>query len=132
MAVIAHLLALIRALAIDRSMLALENIALRQQILVLKRTVTRPRINDSDRTFWILMHRLLRDWKNAIFIVKPATVVRWHRHVTGGGNPQFVGVVSWRRYGSRHQVAGAQTSRRGHTRSSTKHSGVPSCRWEAA
>jgi hypothetical protein len=61
------------------SRLALENIALRQQIVVLKRNVTRPRINDSDRTFWILMRRLLRDWKNAIFIVNPATVVRWHR-----------------------------------------------------
>ena len=79
MAVIAHLLALIRALAIDRTRLALENVALRQQLVVLKRSVKRAKLVDSDRVFWVLMRRLLRDWKDAIFIVKPATVVRWHR-----------------------------------------------------
>ena len=46
-----HLLTLINALLADRSRLALENIALRQQIVVLKRSVKRAKINDSDRVF---------------------------------------------------------------------------------
>ena len=56
---ITHLLVLINALVADRSRLALENVALRQQIVVLKRSVTRAKIIDSDRVFWILMRRLL-------------------------------------------------------------------------
>ena len=46
-----HLLALVNALLADRSRLALENTALRQQIIVLKRSVKRAKINDSDRIF---------------------------------------------------------------------------------
>ena len=55
MAVIAHLLALIRALVADRARLVLENVALRQQIVVLKRSVKRAKLVDSDRAFWVLM-----------------------------------------------------------------------------
>ena len=76
---IAHLLALINALAADRSRLALENIALRQQIAVLKRSVKRAKIHDSDRVFWILMRRLLKSWRDTLLIVQPETVIRWHR-----------------------------------------------------
>ncbi len=53
------LLALINDLLADRSRLALENAALRQQLIVLKRSVKRAKIHDSDRVFWILMRRLL-------------------------------------------------------------------------
>ena len=63
MDLIVHLLAMVRALATDRARLARENVALRQQLLVLKRTVKRARLNDSDRAFWLLMRRMLRDWK---------------------------------------------------------------------
>lgn len=49
---ITHLLALINALLADRSRLALENLALRQQIVVLKRSVKRAKLEDSDRVFW--------------------------------------------------------------------------------
>ncbi len=48
---LAHFLALINALVADRARLALENIALRQQIVVLKRSVKRAKIEDSDRIF---------------------------------------------------------------------------------
>ncbi len=41
--------------------------------------VARPKLEDSDRTFWVLMRRMLRDWKDHLVIVKPDTVVRWHR-----------------------------------------------------
>ena len=76
---IAHLLRLVRALVADRARLALENVALRQQLIVFKRSVKRARLTDSDRVFWILIRRMLKDWKNALSIVKPETVVRWHR-----------------------------------------------------
>ncbi len=56
---ITPLLALINALLADRSRLALENVVLRQQIAVLRRSVKRAKIHDSDRIFWILMRRLL-------------------------------------------------------------------------
>ena len=75
---ILRLFHLVRLLAEDRQRLALENIALRHQLAALKRSVSRPQIHDSDRKLWILMMRALKDWKEAIHIVKPETVVRWH------------------------------------------------------
>ena len=46
---------------------------------MLKRSVNRAKINDSDRVFWVLMRRMLKDWRDSLVIVKPQTVVRWHR-----------------------------------------------------
>jgi hypothetical protein len=46
-----QLLALVNSLVADRSRLALDNTALRQQVIVLKRNVKRAKINDSDRIF---------------------------------------------------------------------------------
>jgi hypothetical protein len=54
---ITRLLVLINALVADRSRLALENVALRQQVVVLKRSVKRAKLEDSDRVFWILTRR---------------------------------------------------------------------------
>jgi hypothetical protein len=71
------LLALINELLADRSRLALENIALRQQVAVLKRSVKCAKIDDSDRIFWILMRRLLDSWRETLLIVKPETVIKW-------------------------------------------------------
>ena len=79
MPILTHLLLLIRALTEDRKRLVLENLALRHQVAVLKRTVKRPRIHDSDRVFWILIRRTLDEWRDAVHFVKPETVVRWHR-----------------------------------------------------
>lgn len=73
------LLELINALVADRSRLALENAALRQQIAVLKRSVKRAKIQDSDRVFWILMRRLLESWRDTLLIVHAETVIRWHQ-----------------------------------------------------
>ena len=80
MTIVHHLLLLIRLLAEDRKRLALENLALRHQVAVLKRSVERPRIHDSDRVFWILMRTVLKDWKEALHFVTPETVLRWHRN----------------------------------------------------
>ncbi|MHC4340399.1 MAG: integrase core domain-containing protein [Planctomycetota bacterium] len=74
------LLTLLRALAADRARLAIENVALRQQLNVLQRNAKRPRIDDRDRLFWVLMHRLFDEWKEHLVLVKPQTVIRWHRN----------------------------------------------------
>ena len=63
----------------SRRDLVLENLALRQQINVLQRGVARPALLDRDRVFWIALSRLWRSWRGALAIVKPETVVRWHR-----------------------------------------------------
>jgi len=70
---------LVRLLLEDRKRLMLENLALRQQLAVLKRSVNRPRIEDSDRIFWILLRRMLKEWKDTLLFVKPDTVIGWHR-----------------------------------------------------
>src|SRR6266853_1658075 len=58
---------------------ALENVALRQQLSVLRRTVTRPPLRTRDRLFWVLLAKAWRDWRTALIVVQPDTVVRWHR-----------------------------------------------------
>ena len=57
----------------------LENLALRQQLTVLKRKHPHPRITAFDRLFWILARRLWSGWKGSLVMVTPETVVRWHR-----------------------------------------------------
>jgi len=76
---LATLRLLLRAVVLDRQRLLLENLALRQQVLVLKRRHPRPHLTDADRLFRIGMRRALREWKNCLLVVKPETVNRWHR-----------------------------------------------------
>ena len=67
---------------------ALENLALRQQLAVLRRTVTRPHLRLRDRLFWILLSKGWREWRTALIVVQPDTVVRWHANgsvVSGRG-----------------------------------------------
>jgi len=54
-------------------------LALRQQLGVLKRKQPRPRLRIQDRMFWVLLRRLWPAWSNVLVIVKPETVVAWHR-----------------------------------------------------
>ena len=58
---------------------ATENLALRQQLLTLKRKHPRPRVAVSDKLFWVLLRRFWPEWKQALIFVQPETVVRWHR-----------------------------------------------------
>ena len=54
--------------------------ALRHQIAVLQRSgLRRLRLKQSDRLLWILLSRFWRGWRHCVYIVKPDTVVRWHR-----------------------------------------------------
>jgi len=62
-----------------RRQLAVEVLALRHQLGVLKRSVKRPRLSDVDRGLWVLLSRWWAGWSDALIIVKPATVIRWHR-----------------------------------------------------
>ena len=63
----------------SRYSLSLEILALRQQLGVLKRKHPRPRLLVQDRIFWVLLRRLWPAWSNVLVIVKPETVVAWHR-----------------------------------------------------
>ena len=73
-----HLIAF-RAISRDPAQLALENLALRQQFAVLKRRVKRPKLRSRDRFFWVCLARLWKDWQASLMLVKPETVIRWHR-----------------------------------------------------
>ncbi len=61
------------------SNLATENLALRHQLAVMKRTNKRPKIQVRDRLFWVLLSRIWVPWRKSLVIVKPDTVVHWHR-----------------------------------------------------
>ena len=63
----------------SRHHLGLEILALRQQLGVLKRKNPRPRLRKVDRLFWTLLRHIWPAWTNALIIVKPETVVSWHR-----------------------------------------------------
>src|SRR5580700_3248823 len=62
-----------------RRRLLVENLALRQQLAVLKRGHPRPRLVVFDKLFWVLARRFWSGWKQALIVVTPETVVRWHR-----------------------------------------------------
>jgi hypothetical protein len=63
----------------SRLELVLENMLLRQQLIVLKRQVKRPALTWRDRTLFVLLCSRPRTWKQALLIVQPETVLRWHR-----------------------------------------------------
>src|SRR5687768_6486391 len=56
-----------------------ENALLRQQLIVLNRSVSRPRLSDSDRSLMVLLASRVQIWKSALLIVQPDTLLRWHR-----------------------------------------------------
>src|SRR5215510_1070798 len=59
--------------------LALENLALRQQLAVWKAREPRRRLTQPDRIFWVLLSRLWTSWRHSLQLVRPETVVGWHR-----------------------------------------------------
>ncbi len=59
--------------------LVLENLALRQQLAVYKRVQKRPRIRSTDRAFWVWLSKLWDGWKTPLILLRPQTVIRWHR-----------------------------------------------------
>src|ERR1700736_3211192 len=78
---LAALVVLLRTLGLlcsGHRAVALQSVALRQQS-VFRRTVTRPHLRTSDRLFWVLLAKAWQDWRTALIVVQPDTVVRWHR-----------------------------------------------------
>ncbi len=74
-----QLLGTLADLTRSRSELVVENALLRQQLIVLRRQVKRPQLTNTDRTLLVLLAGKLRIWKNALLIVQPDTLLRWHR-----------------------------------------------------
>ena len=73
-------LAVLPSILRSRAALELENLALLHQIGVLHRSAAkRLKLTSGDRLFWICLTHLWRDWRSALAIVKPETVVAWHR-----------------------------------------------------
>ena len=71
--------ACLRVVLGSRAGLAAENLALRQQLIVLQRSVKRPRPRRRDRVFWVWLSQLWANGRSCLLIVKPETVVRWHQ-----------------------------------------------------
>ena len=63
----------------DRAALHTEILALRQQVAVLKRKRPRPLLRKTDRVFWVILSCLWPGWRHALVIVRPETVIGWHR-----------------------------------------------------
>src|SRR5215467_1924898 len=63
----------------SRTALQLENLALRHQLTVLRRSVKRPKLNSADRLFWAWLCQAWSDWRSCLLLVRPETVIGWHR-----------------------------------------------------
>jgi putative transposase len=102
MLVLASLFALLRDLVRSRRQLVLENLALRQQLGVLRRSVKRPRLRNTDRLFWVLYSRLVQGWRGSLHVLSPDTVIQWHRR----------GWRAYWRFKSRHKLGRPTISRK--------------------
>ena len=63
----------------SRATLHLENLALRHQLGVLNRSAKRSKLNPADRLLWAWLCEIWTDWRSALVIVEPQTVIAWHR-----------------------------------------------------
>jgi len=79
MRIVTGVVLFVRAMFASRAAIAAENLALRHQLGVLQRSVKRPQLRQRDRIFWALLSRFWSDWHSSLMIVKPETVIRWHR-----------------------------------------------------
>jgi len=78
--VIVSLLVTLRMSFRERTALQLEILALRHQLQVLERTrPRRVRLTRSDRLLWVWLSRVWLGWRSAVVIVKPETILAWHR-----------------------------------------------------
>lgn len=83
---------LVRALRTRRNLL-LENLALRQQLVVLARRRPRPQFSNLDRWLWVMLRRLWPGWQRALILVQPDTVADWHKPASGCIGNGFRGAV---------------------------------------
>jgi hypothetical protein len=66
-------------LARSRAQLLTENALLRQQLIILRRSVKRPAVTTTDRALLVLLAGRVRTWRQALLVVQPETLLRWHR-----------------------------------------------------
>ena len=90
----------LRSFVRSRYDLGLEIVALRHQLVVLKRRTKRARLQRFDRLFWILLRHFWPHWAKSLLIVQPETAVGWHRH----------GFRLYWRFRSRSKTVGRPTS----------------------
>ena len=69
----------LRAVFGDAASVSLENAALRYQLVVLQRSVARPKVCQRDRFFLVWLSRLWKGWRASLIIVQPGTILAWHR-----------------------------------------------------
>ena len=79
MGIVSIIALFLRAVFLPRAVIAAENLALRQQLGVLRRSAKRPRLRQRDRILWVWLSRLWPSWRSCLLIVKPETVIYWHR-----------------------------------------------------
>jgi transposase InsO family protein len=73
------LVSVVRDLIRPHVELVAENALLRRQLIVLRRQVPRPKLTHADRWWMVLAARLTQRWNEALVLVQPATLLRWHR-----------------------------------------------------
>ena len=73
------LVAIVRTAPQGRHALLVENLLRRQQLTVALRTRRRPRVRWHDRLFWVMARRLYAEWGRHLVLVRPESVLRWHR-----------------------------------------------------
>jgi len=73
------LLGTLADLARGKSELVAENALLRQQLIILRRKSKRPVCTKRDRILLVLLAKAVRAWRQALLIVQPETLLRWHR-----------------------------------------------------
>ena len=79
MSILRLVVSFILSLLKSQRQLVLENLALRQQVVMLRQSVKKPRPSMADKLFWILFSRYVDGWRKVLHGLHPDTVVRWHR-----------------------------------------------------
>src|SRR5712664_4210840 len=87
MSLVLALLGTLRAALRTHTDLALENLALRQQLALLRRRSKRPQFALLDRLLWVWLSNQWAGWRDALHVVRPETVIRWHRQVSFAKTP---------------------------------------------
>jgi putative transposase len=72
------------ALFRSRESQAIVELALRQQLAVYVHRHPRPRLSPLDRAFWVALSRVWPQWRSTLVVVRPETVIRWHRKAFRG------------------------------------------------
>lgn len=71
------LISTLRTAFLSSASLALENVALRQQLTIHQRNQNHPMLQTGVRAFWILLRRFWSGWERALIVVKPETLITW-------------------------------------------------------